>query len=89
MNQIPLSPIPNQRLTIDIEGNQYAITINTRNEKLYITIIVNGITIMSNRALLSYAPLTDKLMMIDTEGLKDPTYDGLGSRYLLVLWEVN
>lgn len=82
--QIPLEPIPNQLVSTRINGNEYAVEVNTRLDKLYITLWVNGALELINRALLSFAPVTQNLILVDMEGMDDGHYSGLGSRFILV-----
>lgn len=84
MNIIPLSPIPNQRLSVRIGNVKYDLEINLRRGSLYISAWANNINLVHNRALRSYAPMVDGFIMVDTEGVQDPTYEQLGTRFLLM-----
>lgn len=84
MNIIPLSPIPNQRLSVRIDNVEYDLEINLRRGSLYISAWANNINLFHNRALRSYAPMGDDFIMVDTEGVQDPTYELLGTRFLLM-----
>lgn len=84
MNIIPLSPIPNQRLSVRIDSVEYDLEINLRRGSLYISAWANNINLVNNRALRSYAPMGDDFIMVDTEGAQDPTYELLGTRFLLM-----
>jgi len=81
---IPLEPIPNQALTTRIGDDEYAIEVNTMREKLFITVRINGILTLLNRSLLTFAPVSENLMLIDQDGNNKASYDGLGGRFLLV-----
>ena len=84
--EIPLQPVPNQRLGVRIEGKAYSISIALRRGGLYITVSADGETLVRNRALLSFAPLEGDLMLVDTRGTSDPVWDELGERYRLMYW---
>lgn len=83
---IPLRAVPNQSLVARPGGDVYAIDIVTRRGRLYITVRVNGETIVRNRALLSYAPIEGNLMLVDNAGISDPDWQQLGQRFLLTYW---
>ena len=83
---IPLRAVPNQSLVARPGGSVYAIDIVTRRGRLYITVRVNGETIVRNRALLSYAPIEGDLMLVDNQGYSDPDWQQLGQRLLLTYW---
>lgn len=83
MQEIPLRPIPNQEFTIPIGNDSYAFEINSRNGGLYITVIKNGIAECINRALLSFAPITTNIVLIDQRGFDEPKYSELGDRFIL------
>lgn len=80
---IPLQPIPNQSVSYLLNGASYTIDVETRRDHLYITIWNDAGRVLSNRALLSYAPVGFGLQLVDTIGTEDPVYTGLGSRWLL------
>lgn len=80
---IPLQPIPNQSVSYSLNGASYTIDVETRRERLYITVWNEEGRVLSNRALLSYAPVGFGLQLVDTLGTEDPVYTGLGSRWLL------
>lgn len=81
---IPLEPIPNQRLSLRINESNFDIEINLRRGALYISAWRDNVNQVHNRVLRSYAPMSDGFMLVDTEGVQDPTYEQLGARFLLV-----
>lgn len=81
---IPLEPVPNQRLSLRINDSNFDIEINLRRGNLYISAWRDNVNQAHNRVLRSYAPMGDGFMMVDTEGTQDPTYEQLGSRFLLM-----
>lgn len=86
IQEIPLEPIPNQSLQTRIDGNTYDITIVTMRERLYITVFINRLPIVRNRALLSFAPFEGGLQLVDLRGRADPTFHELGARFKLMHW---
>lgn len=83
MRAIPLSAVPNQRVSFMFEQSAYTAEIVTRRDRLYITVWQDGEMVLSNRSLCSYAPLVNGLVLADTEGTDDPIYEGLGARWQL------
>lgn len=81
---IPLASIPNQRLSFQFEEEEYELEVNLRRGNLYVSAWRGGVNIVNNRVLRSYAPLPDGFIMVDTEGVDDPTYEQLGTRFLLL-----
>lgn len=84
MYVIPLAPIPNQRLSFRIDEARYDAEVNLRRDCLYLSLWRNNVNLMHNRVMRSYAPMVDGFIMIDTEGVQDPTYEQLGTRFLLM-----
>lgn len=93
MYEIPLSPVPNQRLTCTLGNQELDITLNTRFEQqLYITIKANGRLVVANRLCLNltpligadYVPIEGNLAFVDTQGSNHPHYKKLGERYRLI-----
>lgn len=79
--QIPLDAVPNQFLTTTINGTTWDITIETRLDKLYISLN----DVLYNRVCLDRTPVGHGFMFADIDGLQNPTYTGLGGRHVL-LW---
>lgn len=84
--QVPLSNQPNQFLSTSINGVTWEITVETRLDKLYITLAnrADGL-LLANRVCLYNTKLGHGFIFTDIEGESDPTYDLLGIRYFL-LW---
>lgn len=88
MRQIPLQAIPNQVVTTTIDAKRHDIEITSRNGGLYMTLVIDGEIELVNRAVRSYAPITDNLIMVNTDGLhEEPNYQGLGEKFLLLVVE--
>lgn len=81
---IPLRPVPNQSVSFIMAEISYTARIVTRRGGLYLTLWRAGEYVLRNRALRAYAPVGYGLQLVDTEGLDDPSYAGLGSRWVLL-----
>lgn len=90
--KIPLSKIPNQIITTQINGVRVVIEFITRNEKLYINNLslddelkISGVVCYNNLNLLLYpTQLNGKLYFKDTQGKDDPKWYGLNERWILL-----
>lgn len=81
---IPIQPVPNQSRSFLLNDSAYFIDIKMRGERLYVDVKINGEQVLTERALLSYAPIGYGLQLADTLGEEDPVYTGLGDRWILV-----
>lgn len=100
MKLIPLSAVPSQNLIINLAGQSCQINVYVMSyatPRLYLDLSVNQITTMTgvlchDRTKLvrdSYLGFIGDLTFVDTQGFDDPTYDGLGSRFILVYLEAS
>ncbi len=88
---IPLIATPSQKLTVSLSGQLCAITVYQKLDHIYLDLRV------LNRPLVTAAICRDRvdvvrhgylgfigsLAICDTQGVNDPEFSGLGSRYLL------
>jgi len=94
MNVIPLLAVENQEFSVVLNGQNCDISIYQKSTGLYFDITLNGTLIESTILCLNAVPLVQysylgfngNLVFIDTQGSNDPTYDGLGNRYILVYY---
>lgn len=92
MITIPLRPVANQTLQVQLGDQPCAISLAQTAYALHLTLSVDGELIVAgaicqdrNRIVRSsYLGFDGDLVFVDTEGRQDPTYDGLGDRYKLV-----
>lgn len=92
MQQIPIQPVPSQRLSAVLAGQNCQIAIYQKAQALFIDINVNGVdvavAVQAHDALalnpFTYASFSGNLLFIDTQGNDDPSYSGLGSRFVLI-----
>jgi len=90
--QIPLQAVPSQQLQIVLAGQNCQIAVYLIGSSLYVDLAANGTDISTAVLALNgvvlvptvYFGFQGNLVFIDTQGDSDPTYDGLGSRYVLL-----
>ena len=82
---VPVAPIPNQFFSTALNGVTWSITLETRLDKLYISLSNNqdGVVLL-NRVCLNKTYLGFGFVFVDIDGDSDPTHDGLGTRYFLI-----
>lgn len=91
MIQIPLQAVPSQTFSVNLDGQDCQINLYSKFGTLYTDVYVNNAVIIlgvqcqnGNRIVRSqYLGFIGDLIFVDTQGEDNPTYDGLGSRYLL------
>ena len=95
MRTIPLSAKPSQTLKITLGTQNCQINVYTLTTGLYLDLLVDGSAVITgalchDRCRLvreAYLGFTGDLSFIDTQGLDDPVYSGLGDRYQLLYLE--
>lgn len=88
---VPTQPHPSQVITITLASQPCMINIYQKSTGLYIDLYLNSAPIVTgvicenaNRIVRdAYFGFVGDLMFVDTQDSADPTYDGLGTRYLL------
>ncbi len=88
---IPLSPEPAQRLKVILAGQDCEIILRQRSTGLFLDLYRAGVAVKlgilcrDRVALLrqKYLGFTGDLFFKDLQGLSDPDYSGLGSRFVL------
>lgn len=89
---IPIRAIQAQSLNVIINGALIRIDLYQRSTGLYLDLWQNSIktvagAICQNMNPILHAPylgLGGDLFFLDLQGSSDPTFDGLGSRYILI-----
>lgn len=92
MITIPLTSTPSQLLQVTLADQSCNLAVYQKTTGLLLDLSVSGTPIVSallchDRTLLiryPYLGFVGDLSFVDTEGLDDPYYTGLGSRWLLV-----
>lgn len=83
--RLPVARVPNQFFSTSLNGETWDITLETRLEKLYISLSSKTYgLVLANRICLDRTYLGHGFVFIDIDGNNDPTYDLLGTRYILV-----
>lgn len=91
MKTISIEPKKSQSLSITLAGQLCIIRLIQRESFIYMDLTVNGNPIMQGvpclygNKMVGYAYLGFKgdMVFIDNEGQSDPSYEWLGSRYIL------
>ena len=92
MVTVPLQAQPNQQLKIVLGGQNCQISVYMRGSYLFMDLNVNGQEIFSGASVRSfilqnpcpYRPFVGDFIFVDEQGIDDPVYTGLGSRWQLV-----
>lgn len=90
--QVPLQPVPSQQLQVVLGGQNCQIAVYLIGSFLYVDLAVNNSDISTAVLALNgvflvptvYFGFIGNLIFVDTAGSSDPTYDGLGSRYVML-----
>lgn len=91
MLTIPLSPKPAQFLSVLLAGQDCRISVYQKTTGLYLDLTVAAVPVKTavlcrDRVGLirqAYLPFIGELFFKDLQGLDDPDYSGLGSRFIL------
>jgi hypothetical protein len=89
---VPLQATPSQTLTTTLGGQGCQLNVYQKSTGLFMDVIVNNVLIIGgvvcenlNRIVRSaYLGFIGDFVFLDTQGTSDPTYTGLGSRYVLI-----
>lgn len=93
MNVIPLQAAPSQTLAVTLARQAAQIALRTNNGKLYFDLSLNGEYIVRTRICRNFQRLLldaqyrgfkGDFMFVDLQGVDDPVYTGLNTRFLLV-----
>lgn len=92
---VPLVPVPNQTMTIFLGSQPCRINAYQKTTGLYLDLFVGSTTIVTGVLCLNtvrivrrlYLGFVGDLAFFDTQGSSDPSYTGLGSRFVLAYLE--
>lgn len=93
---VPLAAIPSQQFAITLDGQNCTISVYQKTTGVYFDLLVANVPITSTVRCLNAAQLCEDrqylgfvgdFVMVDTQGLSDPEYTGLGTRYKLIYLE--
>lgn len=89
---LPIQPVPAQTFRATLGTQNCSVTLQQMSTGLFVSLSIAGNPIISgkycnNRVSLiraAYLGFVGWLYFVDSSGQRDPYYQGLGSRYLLV-----
>lgn len=92
MLQVPLQAVESQQVTVTLGGQDCQISVYQKTQGLFVDLAVNGTDISTGILALngmsvcpfSYANFAGYLIFCDTQGSDDPSYETLGTRFLLI-----
>jgi hypothetical protein len=88
---VPVQSVPSQQLQVTLAGQVCQINIYEKSTGLFMDLYVSGVLIIGGVLCLNrnvivrdvYFGFTGDFAFIDTQGADDPTYTGIGARFLL------
>lgn len=88
---IPLQPVKSQVVSVQLGGQSCRIKVHTRTFGLYVDLYVNnalligGVLALNNNKIVrsKYLGFTGDIYFYDTQGTQNPSYESLGSRFIL------
>lgn len=91
---VPLVAVPSQTLTVQLGAQSCRINVRQRRSGLFVDVYVAdapiclGVKALDRNYLVreAYVGFVGDLFFADTQGSADPSYDGLGSRFMLA-WD--
>ena len=92
MQQIVLQAVPSQQTQVVLDGQLCSVSVYVKTQCMFFDLTVNGIQIalaIQVKNLVSLVPtaylgFTGWLVFFDTQGMDDPIYTGLGTRWVLL-----
>lgn len=95
MKTIPLQAVPSQTLDTQLANQNCTINVYQKTSGLFLDLYINNVTVRTaticrDRVKLirdEYLGFAGDLAFVDTQGLDDPDYTGLGGRFVLMYWE--
>jgi hypothetical protein len=95
MQQIPLAAVPSQSFGITLDGQNCVLSVYQKTTGLYFDLSVGGSPVTTTVRCLNEARLcqdrqylfTGDFLFYDAQGDSDPSYTGLGSRFVLIYLE--
>ncbi|MCJ9707666.1 hypothetical protein LWS69_01285 [Bordetella hinzii] len=95
MRRIPLRALPNQQCNVVLGGQNCQIDVYQKSTGLFLDLRVNNVPVAlavlcHDRVRLvreSYSGFNGDLCFMDTMGNEDPSFEGLGTKFLLIYLE--
>ena len=91
--QIPLEPVPSQRLSVVIAGQNCLLSVYAKTDSMYVDLTVNDVPVLRTQAARNgigllfaarYFGFVGELVFIDQQGDEQPSFEGLNDRWLLL-----
>lgn len=97
MLNIPIQPVPSQTLAVVLGDQSCRINIYTKRQGLFVDLyvgtspIITGVIAQDRNVIVrdAYLGFVGDLAFADLQGVEDPAYGGLGSRYALLYLEAS
>lgn len=99
LRAIPLSPIPNQSMSVVLQERNVALTLRTLDGTLYADVLCEGVPVCTTHVCQDRQLLTARaeylgfpglsLWFADLRGTSDPHWSELNSRYVLLSVELS
>lgn len=91
---IPLQAVPDQTVQAYLNGQNCTIRVYQRTFGLYMDLTVSNVVKFTgvqcfnlNKMVRNpYLDFVGDIYFFDTDGVDDPNYSGLGSRFILLYW---
>lgn len=93
MQQIPLTDVPLQRLSVTLDGQACSIEVRQNGQHLYLSLwnedqMILGARVCRDRTLMltgaHYRGFSGDLMWVDNSAFDDPQWWGLSGRWSLI-----
>ena len=92
MLSVPLQPVPNQTVRVQLANQITQINVYYKRQGLFMDVLKNELPVIQgvicenlNRIVRSaYLGYEGDFIWVDTQGDADPVYTGIGSRFYLV-----
>ena len=89
--QIPLAATASQTLNVVLNQQLVRLDVYQRSTGLYMNVWLNDVQVVAGAICQNLNPVVHAdylgiggdFVFVDTQGSDDPTYDGLGGRYVL------
>ncbi len=92
MQTVPLQPVPSQVSKVVLGGQNCQISVYQKSQGLFVDVVVDGVDIAIATIARDIDPIISRtytgfignLLFIDTQGNVEPSYAGLGARWVLI-----
>lgn len=89
---VTVRAVPSQRFNVVLDQQKCTIILSQKRTGMYLSLLVDNVPIVTGvlcRNLVGvvrhgYLGFKGELTFLDTQGMDDPRYDGLGSRFFLM-----